>query len=64
MATEYDSLLDSEPELARTMAASVKQRIAFGESLLVDSSSLYLCSPITLPVSPLPPASLPGAIYV
>ena len=31
MATGYDPLLDSEPELTRTMAASVKQRIAFGE---------------------------------
>jgi hypothetical protein len=31
VATGYDSLLDTEPELARTMAASVKQRIAFGE---------------------------------
>jgi hypothetical protein len=30
-ATGYDPLLDDEPELARTMAASVKQRIAFGE---------------------------------
>src|SRR5262249_61706624 len=29
--TGYDPLLDDEPELARTMAASVKQRIAFGE---------------------------------
>jgi hypothetical protein len=31
MATGYDPLLDNEPELARTMAASVKQRVAFGE---------------------------------
>ena len=31
VATGYDSLLDNEPELARTMAASVAQRIAFGE---------------------------------
>jgi hypothetical protein len=31
VATGYDPLLDNEPELARTMAASVKQRIAFGE---------------------------------
>jgi hypothetical protein len=31
MATEYDPLRDSAPELARTMAASVQQRIAFGE---------------------------------
>jgi hypothetical protein len=31
VATGYDPLLDHEPELARTMAASVKQRIAFGE---------------------------------
>ena len=31
VATRYDPLLDNEPELARTMAASVKQRIAFGE---------------------------------
>jgi hypothetical protein len=31
MATGYDPLLDNEPELARTMAASVTQRIAFGE---------------------------------
>src|SRR6266446_3322701 len=31
MATEYDPLLDNEPELARTMAASVTQRIACGE---------------------------------
>jgi hypothetical protein len=31
VATGYDSLLDTAPELARTMAASVKQRIAFGE---------------------------------
>jgi hypothetical protein len=31
VATGYDPLLDNEPELARTMAASVKQCIAFGE---------------------------------
>ena len=31
VATGYDPLRDTEPELARTMAASVKQRIAFGE---------------------------------
>jgi hypothetical protein len=31
VATGYDPLLDNEPELARTMAASVKQRIACGE---------------------------------
>ena len=31
VATGYDPLLDDEPELARTMTASVKQRIAFGE---------------------------------
>jgi len=31
VATGYDPLLDNEPELARTMAASVTQRIAFGE---------------------------------
>ena len=31
MATGYDPLLDNEPELARTMAASVTQRIACGE---------------------------------
>ena len=31
VATGHDSLLDNEPELARTMAASVTQRIAFGE---------------------------------
>jgi hypothetical protein len=31
MATGYDPLRDNEPELARTMAASVTQRIAFGE---------------------------------
>jgi len=31
MATGYDPLLDNAPELARTMAASVTQRIAFGE---------------------------------
>jgi hypothetical protein len=31
VATAYDPLLDNEPELARTMAASVTQRIAFGE---------------------------------
>ena len=31
VVTGYDPLLDTEPELARTMAASVKQRIAFGE---------------------------------
>jgi len=31
VATGYDPLLDNESELARTMAASVKQRIAFGE---------------------------------
>jgi len=30
VVTGYDPLLDNEPELARTMAASVKQRIAFG----------------------------------
>jgi hypothetical protein len=31
MATGYDPLLDNEPALARTMAASVTQRIACGE---------------------------------
>ena len=31
VATGYDPLLASEPELARTLAASVTQRIAFGE---------------------------------
>ena len=31
VATGYDLLLDHEPELARTMAASVTQRIACGE---------------------------------
>jgi hypothetical protein len=30
VATGYDPLLDNEPELVRTMAASVTQRIAFG----------------------------------
>src|SRR2546425_13179103 len=30
VATGYDPLLDHEPALARTMAASVQQRIAFG----------------------------------
>jgi Putative transposase/Transposase zinc-binding domain len=31
VATDYDPLRDDAPELARTMAASVQQRIAFGE---------------------------------
>jgi hypothetical protein len=31
VTTGYDPLLDTEPELARTIVASVKQRIAFGE---------------------------------
>jgi Putative transposase/Transposase zinc-binding domain len=31
VATGYDPLLDNAPELARTMAASVTQRLAFGE---------------------------------
>jgi hypothetical protein len=31
VATGYDPLLDPDPELARTMAASVQQRIAFGQ---------------------------------
>jgi len=31
VATGYDSLVDDAPELVRTMAASVQQRIAFGE---------------------------------
>ena len=31
MATGYDPRRDNAPELARTMAASVQQRIAFGE---------------------------------
>jgi hypothetical protein len=31
VATGYDPLLDNEPELARSVAASVRQRIAFGE---------------------------------
>jgi hypothetical protein len=31
VATGYDPLLDNEPELARAMAASVTQCIAFGE---------------------------------
>ena len=30
VATGYDPLADDEPELARTLAASLKQRIAFG----------------------------------
>jgi hypothetical protein len=30
-ATGYDPLVDDEPELARTLSASVQQRIAFGE---------------------------------
>ena len=30
-ATGYDPLCDDAPELARTLAASVQQRIAFGE---------------------------------
>ena len=30
-ATGYDPLCDDAPELAHTMAASVQQRIAFGE---------------------------------
>jgi hypothetical protein len=30
-ATGYDPLRDDAPELARTMAASVQQRLAFGE---------------------------------
>jgi hypothetical protein len=33
VATTYDPLLDNEPRLARTMAASVTQRIAFGNGL-------------------------------
>jgi hypothetical protein len=31
VATGHDPLVDAEPELARTLAASVQQRIAFGE---------------------------------
>ena len=31
VATEYDPLRDTAPELARTLAASVQQRIAFGD---------------------------------
>ena len=31
VATGYDPLVDDAPELARTMAASVQQHIAFGE---------------------------------
>jgi len=31
IATGYDPLVDAEPELARTLSASVQQRIAFGE---------------------------------
>ena len=31
MATGYDPLRDTAPELARTMAASVQQRLAYGE---------------------------------
>ena len=31
LATRYALLLDSEPKLARTLAASVTQRIACGE---------------------------------
>jgi len=31
IATGYDPLVDDEPELARTLTASVQQRIAFGE---------------------------------
>src|SRR5262249_56931141 len=31
IATAYDPLVDAQPELARTLVASVQQRIAFGE---------------------------------
>ena len=31
VATAYDPLMENAPELARTLAASVQQRIAFGE---------------------------------
>src|SRR4029450_4618420 len=31
VATGYDPLVEDAPELARTLAASVQQRIAFGE---------------------------------
>src|SRR5712691_10918887 len=31
VGTGYDPLVDDAPELARTLAASVQQRIAFGE---------------------------------
>src|SRR6266699_3236473 len=31
VATGYDPLVDDAPELARTLAASVQQRLAFGE---------------------------------
>ena len=31
VATGYDPLLDDAPELGRTLAASVTQRLAFGE---------------------------------
>jgi hypothetical protein len=31
VATGYDPLVDEEPELARTLAMSVQQRIALGE---------------------------------
>ena len=49
-ATGYDSLLDDEPELARTMAASVKQRIACGVQVgqkvrRIGSGFGYGCSP-------------------
>ena len=40
VATDSDPLRDDAPELARTMAASVQQRIAFGEGLDSRSGAL------------------------
>src|SRR5262249_48578969 len=42
VATDYDPLRDDAPELARTMAASVQQRIAFGERSGCLASHSYL----------------------
>jgi len=58
VATGYDPLLDNEPELARTMAASVKQRIAFGVRIPRQSCHRFQVNPATDSRPSLPP--IPG----
>jgi len=56
VATGYDPLRADEPELARTMAASVKQRIAFGERAALTGPRCASVSGFPLHANPQGPA--------